>query len=410
MASTHSPANKRTSTGIKTVPTNTGSRLTRFVGHLENALVIHPANALHTTATAIVKAPSKLGFVVEDVTMAAVGAVKWLNQNPDNVNKNKTPVEGYHRKRKDDPLKTRGGNNVITAASNPPVIPIQSDPDSTYSWNLPPHEWSLPVDPGSVSTTVSQPSDANALHSNRRGRIFLARKYNGTTSTTDAKTGKKANTVGNYNSNYGFQFLWNPETFTQNTSVNWGITPSQNDATAMLTGLVTANSTIDLTLRIDRTNDFAAAKSMYTKVTNAADEARNYMNITALAKYYAKGQAPGSSLDFANNMEAKITDLLKRGTEADLEFLYKTINGDGYKSTWGTTTSNISFLLPTIIRLDLGPQRLVGMIQSVNVSHLAFTREMIPIRTDVTLSIDLRTGTAFTSTNFGTDQTNWAGQ
>ena len=57
--------------------------------------------------------------------------------------------------------------------------------------------------------------------------------------------------------------------------------------------------------------------------------------------------------------------------------------------------------MPTIVRIDLGPQRLVGMIQSVDVSHLAFTRDMIPIRTDVTLSIDLRTATSLTTNNFG---------
>ena len=125
------------------------------------------------------------------------------------------------------------------------------------------------------------------------------------------------------------------------------------------------------------------------------------MYVDTLAKYYTEGQAPRSGADFANNMDIKISDLLARGTNADLEFLYKTINGDGYKTSWGTTTSNINFLIPTIIRLDLGPQRLVGMIQSLDVSHIAFTRDMIPIRTDVTLSVDLRASVGFTTSNFG---------
>ena len=41
------------------------------------------------------------------------------------------------------------------------------------------------------------------------------------------------------------------------------------------------------------------------------------------------------------------------------------------------------------------------MIQSVNVNHLAFTREMVPIRTDVQLSIDLRASVGLTTSNFG---------
>ena len=286
---------------------------------------------------------------------------------------------------------------VDNSAANKPVIPIQIEPDSTYSWNLPPHKWSLPVDASAVVDTVNTYS--TDLHSMRRGRIFVGRKYNGYTTTVDPKTGKKTPTGdGHFNNNYGFQFLWNPETFSQNTSVNWGITPDQNDITALLTGLVSSNSSIDLTIRIDRTNDFACAKATYLSRGKNTDRA--YTNANTFTDYYKEGQAPNSAADFATNIQNKIDDLLTRGTEADLEFLYRTINGDGY-SLLGVNTSNISFLRPTIVRIDLGPQRLVGMIQSVDVSHLAFTRDMIPIRTDVTLSIDLRTATSLTTNNFG---------
>ena len=286
---------------------------------------------------------------------------------------------------------------VDTSTSTQTPIPIQIDPDNTYSWNLPPHKWSLPVDASQVVDTVNTYS--TDLHSMRRGRIFVGRKYNGNTTTVDPKTGKKTTTGdGHFNNNYGFQFLWNPETFSQSTSVNWGITPNQNDKTALLTGLVSSNSSIDLTLRVDRTNDFACAKATYLSRGKNTDRA--YTNANTFTDYYKEGQAPNSAADFATNIQNKIDDLLTRGTEADLEFLYRTINGDGY-SLLGVNTSNISFLMPTIVRIDLGPQRLVGMIQAVDVSHLAFTRDMIPIRTDVTLSIDLRTAVSLTTNNFG---------
>ena len=286
---------------------------------------------------------------------------------------------------------------VDTSTSTQTPIPIQIDPDNTYSWNLPPHKWSLPVDASQVVDTVNTYS--TDLHSMRRGRIFVGRKYNGYTTTVDPKTGKKTTTGdGHFNNNYGFQFLWNPETFSQSTSVNWGITPNQNDKTALLTGLVSSNSSIDLTLRVDRTNDFACAKATYLSRGKNTDRA--YTNANTFTDYYKEGQAPNSAADFATNIQNKIDDLLTRGTEADLEFLYRTINGDGY-SLLGVNTSNISFLMPTIVRIDLGPQRLVGMIQAVDVSHLAFTRDMIPIRTDVTLSIDLRTAVSLTTNNFG---------
>ena len=317
-------------------------------------------------------------------------------------------------------------NKTSAAISVPIPTPIQPDPDSTYRWNLPPHAWSLPVDPSQISNTVVSPS--SDIHTKRRGLIFVGRKYDGNTVTIDPKTKKPVSSnIARFTDNYGFQFMWNPETFTQNTSVNWGITPSQNDKTAWLTGLVTANSTLDFTLRLDRTNDFAcfASKGIELKdLTSqelAINSGTNQINsLTAsygiapvppvsgtlisekfgLATYYRQGRAPASEQDFALNLDAKINDLIKRGTEADLEFLYKSINGDGYNFL-GVNTSNISYLMPTIVRIDIGPQRLVGMIQSVNVNHLAFTREMVPIRTDVTLSIDLRASTSYATSNFG---------
>lgn len=305
---------------------------------------------------------------------------------------------------KKPPTKTtvKPKTTVPASQSTAPVVPIQADPDETYSWNLPPHKWSLPVDPSSIADSVTSPGDASAMHSKRRGLIFVGRKYNGNTTTVDAKTGAKITTGDtHFNKNYGFQFLWNPETFNQSTSVNWGITPNQNDKTALLTGLVTANSTLDFTLRLDRTNDFAAGKSSFKYGKLMDREATDREALAAnFSKYYTDGQAPNSAADFAQNIDSKILDLMRRGTEADLEFLYRTINGDGY-SLLGETTSNISFLLPTIVRIDLGPQRLIGMVQSINVTHLAFTREMVPIRTDVSLSIDLRTATAYTTSNFG---------
>jgi len=390
MASITSAASKRTSNGLQTVPTNTGSRFARIVGHTINAgyhLINGAADVVIETGKVVYNTPK---FLVD----STAAGIKWLATDTTTT----PPGKRITRIQQNQYTGGVGTNSkVTTTTSTQPIVPIQIDPDSTYSWNLPPHKWSLPVDASQVVDTVNTYS--TDLHSMRRGRIFVGRKYNGNTTTVDPKTGKKTTTGdGHFNNNYGFQFLWNPETFSQNTSVNWGITPNQNDKTALLTGLVSSNSSINLTLRIDRTNDFACAKASY--VAKGKDLDLAYKKAGSFTEYYLEGQAPNSAADFAANIRYKIDDLLTRGTEADLEFLYRTINGDGY-SLLGVNTSNISFLMPTIVRIDLGPQRLVGMIQSVDVSHLAFTRDMIPIRTDVTLSIDLRTATSLTTNNFG---------
>jgi hypothetical protein len=401
MASITSSASKRASNGLQTVPTNTGSRFARIVGHVENA----GYHLINGAADVVIGAGKAVYHTPQFLADSTAAGIKWLATNPSTV----PPAKRTARIQQNQ---YAGGvsakSKIDDSSSNKPVVPIQIDPDNTYSWNLPPHKWSLPVDASEIFDSVNTyPSN---LHSMRRGRIFVGRKYNGYTTTVDPKTGKKTPTGdGHFNNNYGFQFLWNPETFSQDTSVNWGITPDQNDVTALLTGLVASNSSINLTVRIDRTNDFACAKATYLSRYNPNRD-KAYSNASTFTDYYKEGQAPNSELDFATNITSKIDDLLTRGTEADLEFLYRTINGDGY-SLLGVDTSNIAFLRPTIVRIDLGPQRLVGMIQTVNVNHLAFTREMIPIRTDVQLSIDLRTAASLSTNNFGgtTEQVKSAG-
>ena len=414
MANITSHASKRTSNGLPTVPTNYGSRWTRTVGHTINA-GYHVINAVADVVVAAVKNVN-LQAISNDLENAGKASIKWLSTDPTKTPYN--PLSSIHTVKN-----TNGtGSKLKDTKTTPTPTPIQPDPDSSYRWNLPPHAWSLPVDPSQISNTVISPS--SDIHTKRRGLIFVGRKYDGNTVTIDPKTKKPVSSnIARFTDNYGFQFMWNPETFTQNTSVNWGITPSQNDKTAWLTGLVTANSTLDFTLRLDRTNDFAcfASKGIELKDLTGQQFAINQINSInskygfaqippvsgtlisekfGLATYYRQGRAPASEQDFALNLDAKINDLIKRGTEADLEFLYKSINGDGYNFL-GVNTSNISYLMPTIVRIDIGPQRLVGMIQSVNVNHLAFTREMVPIRTDVTLSIDLRASTSYATSNFG---------
>jgi hypothetical protein len=417
MSNITSGANKRTSTRVNTtdVPIVKKSTQSPIIGAITTAVsgVNNFVSNINNAASSIL--PQKFVATQLQNLISKKSGIKWIASNPTAATAQGYPrilpnnFDASVRNRSKSSNLNNTGSKLPSSTDSQPVSKILATPDKTYKWNLPPHKWSLPVDPSSISDTVKAPN--KDLHTKRRGVIFVARKYNGNTTSTNAKTGKKENTgIGNYNNNYGFQFLWNPETFNQSTSVNWGITPNQNDKTALLTGLVSANSTVDFTLRLDRTNDFACAKANNlteslnsSLVIGAFNESRalQQSSLDDFASYYKEGKAPNSDADFSINIDEKLKDLLTRGTEADLEFLYRTINGDGYTTSWGTSSSNISFLLPTIIRLDLGPQKLVGMVQSVNVVHLAFTREMIPIRTDVSLSIDLRTAVGLTTNNFG---------
>ena len=326
-----------------------------------------------------------------------------------------------------------GGSKVVknTAAK---ITPPPLSPTSDYQWNLPPHTWSLPLDPYEIAPdTVNKRTDS--YHSTRRGRIWYYNGYVGPTNVANPETGliaaPKDGSSGTVNK-YGFQFIWNPETFTQNTSVNMSVTPSGSDPTVALTGFAAANSTMNFTLRLDRTNDFACAKAFTiedlvtnlpplptitgtskeavaaNKIVSSAQAALNkevkimnytYGNIQQIAKYYRVGQPFGSDQNFTTNVEDKIKDLLTYGTESDLEYLYRVINGDGWKGIGGRATSNIGYLMPSLIRLDLGNQKFVGVVSSASVTHLAFTRDLIPIRSDVSITVDLRANIQPTTNN-----------
>jgi hypothetical protein len=274
----------------------------------------------------------------------------------------------------------------------------------------------LPTDPGTVNPGANS-TRSDSFHTTRRGRIWYFQGYVGPTNIPDYKNTGIVAVDANGNAltaatvnKYGFQFIWNPETFTQQTQVNMTVTPSNTDPTIGLTGFAAANSSLQFTLRLDRTNDFACAKSVVNiedlvpALSDAAHDRNENLkktqlqNAASIVPFYNVGSF---STNTADVIESKIVNLLKYGTEFDLEYLYKTINGDGWRGIGGRDTSNIGYLMPALIRVDLGNQKFVGVVSSVSVNHLAFTRDMIPIRTDVNLTIDLRANIQPT-TNAGT--------
>jgi hypothetical protein len=87
---------------------------------------------------------------------------------------------------------------------------------------------------------------------------------------------------------------------------------------------------------------------------------------------------------------------------ADLEYLFKGINGSGlgdgeWASLLGKKTANLGYLQPTLMGVTLGPDRTtslsyVGWITSISMSHSSFTEEMIPLRTTVSFTVECFAG------------------
>jgi hypothetical protein len=286
-----------------------------------------------------------------------------------------------------------------------------------YKFNLPPHDWSLPVRPieqepkdvgflnnktGYFAADIfNSTSTPESFHGTRRGRIWYwhsasaLQKFNTDSgkveSLAESVTKLTKSTEGvelkNDDRKWGFQFLWNPSEISTNVSRNMDITPSAADTLRVVSGVFPGQETVNFNILLDRVNDFACIRS--SKVKDFNDYSKFY------SAYY-----PGQEKQpFGEQLEA----LMRQGTMADLEYLFKAINGSGMGvEKWGTLmgkrTANLGYLQPTLLGISLGPDRLnnlsyVGWLSNIAINHNMFTQDMIPMRTTVTLSIECFAGT-----------------
>jgi len=261
-----------------------------------------------------------------------------------------------------------------------------------YRWNLPPHQWSLPVEPHDMDELVVN-SEAFALGAKskyRRGRIYWYSRVDTENVDYTSYNWANANNAKSHKKDprYGFQFLWNPNEITTSVAVNMDITPSFADKFVNVVGAFPSGEYLTFSLRLDRTNDFACIKSI-SHVPKANKELTTY---DQLAKDYSSYYSAAAAFDygFGDEVSYKIQDLQKYGTIADLEYLYKAINGPGWTNVaTGRVSSDIGFLSPTLLKIDIGPLSYLGYVNNLTVNHTAFTKDMIPIRTDVTLQFNL---------------------
>jgi hypothetical protein len=278
-----------------------------------------------------------------------------------------------------------GSNQLRRFATKPPQSPVG------YMWNLPPHSWSLPTTPTKVDTVdggrgavVRQSYAATnaSANANRRGRLWAWSWF----------TEQPAQVI---NKKCGFQFLWNPATYGHATSVNVEVTPSVEDY-FLVTGAFPGQQTLNITLRIDRTNDFACFE--LNRQNNDADlNLAQAVNVEAVKRYYRS--AGLYSTASSSQLSQMIRELSTNGTNADIDYIYKVINGDGWTSMAGKKTADIGFLQISLVRLDIGPASYIGYIQNVSVNHIAFNQNMIPIRSDVSLQMNMMSSS--TADDFG---------
>jgi hypothetical protein len=268
-----------------------------------------------------------------------------------------------------------------------------------YAFNLPPHVWSLPTRPVVIDTVNGErnqiikpaPIDERV----RRGRLWrwdspsvLVQNtgiYKEEKTVYQSQVGRGASVIPRkqqtvtvnkkVDNRFGFQFIWNPQQINISTSMTFENTPNAADKFLTALGVAPGTGVVGFTIVIDRVNDFACFKGSTT--ANNSDLTKYYPNW-----YGTEGPGRSSKADL-------ISELRQKGTIADIEYIYKTINGDGLFNIAGNRSSDTGILLATAVRLDVGPLSYIGFVNSLTVNHVYFTEDMIPLRSEVQISMNL---------------------
>jgi hypothetical protein len=173
-----------------------------------------------------------------------------------------------------------------------------------------------------------------------------------------------------------FRFLFNPTNFRYDMSVNsqvdWSI-PNDNGAILAYPGI---GGQISLTLLLDRVADMNAAKRWAKDKTKTPLGAGEYPYVLS---------------------EEQTMGILKRGTEYDIEYLFRVINGGPMPSTMlgspdgalEMKTSNLGYIagVPFIFKVHDHLKYRV-MMSSISITHDIFTRDMVPIRSLLSITLE----------------------
>ena len=287
-------------------------------------------------------------------------------------------------------IKAEDVKKILESAKNPTDPSVSS---TGYRWNLPPHRWSLPYRPSEAYPyRANQKTDFDGvpdklptadLRALRRGRIRWRWANSGQQMMNS--DGSVTNIGSGDDRKYGFQFMWNPEQFGTTVAVSYSTTPNPQDFAAAAPGYFPGVQSISLTIRLDRTNDFACFRG----IKDVTEE--NLKSKQIDWDYWYPEKIPGEAR--AISYERRLSDLLQMGTMADVDYLLRTVNDPKImKNSLGkVTTADAGFLSFNPVQFELGPIGYLGFIVGISVNHIGFTEDYIPIRTDVTITANMMT-------------------
>jgi hypothetical protein len=238
-------------------------------------------------------------------------------------------------------------------------------PAGTTRWNPPPHRGARDIShaerlqyaDNAVFNTVT------AFDKKERGRIY--QDINGAATLNKNPSGiKDLNSAKGTGNLWGFRFMYNPTTFgystSSNNSVDW--TLGASDPAVLLAG----NQTVSFEVYINRIPDLK----------------------------YLRMKNPPASQEFLYGRKLDTTEvegILNRGTEYDIEFLYRVLNGDPLQKSlllnYNGVTADFGYTTAVPCWLVLNENlRYFGSVASFQVNHAMFDSNMVPMLSTVNIS------------------------
>jgi hypothetical protein len=246
-------------------------------------------------------------------------------------------------------------------------ITTVTPPKGDTRWNPPPHRDARNISYGERTNygTNDALNTVPAFSEKDRGRIFQDINSAAVLNKNPDKLKELVSSKGSTNQ-WGFRFMYNPTTFgyssSSNNSVDW--TLGASDPATLLTG----NSSVNFEVYINRIPDLK-----YLRLKNPT---------------LSEAQVYGRDLT-----EIEKQGILNRGTEYDIEFLYRVLNGDPLKESlllstkYKGVTADFGYTTGVPCWLVLNENlRYYGSVASFQVNHAMFDLNMVPMLSTVSIT------------------------
>ena len=297
---------------------------------------------------------------------------------------------------------------TLTATSTPdgpaPVIPTGSD-NSDVTYNIPSvtdayfsssssvldgksisYGTEFFVDAGNRPIKVREAQDLWNADGAHKGmfQTFLVPKTAATknigANVTSSTSATKANTNKANVGRYGFQFLYNPGTISMEYNGAPNIDPGlqmSNQQMIPLIGAANTSSGMSFSLVLNRMPDMRYLSDSHT--------------LTAGEFQQVYGQSA------PNNYEESLKRIKNTGTMYDVEFFLQTLLGfEAWSTLRGSYTPDIGYIASFPVELHLGKSlRYIVLVTDIRVTHTIFTKDMVPVYTNVDISVGRLPDTGF---------------